>query len=147
MGSENGYPPRPRPVIPTTLLIVAIIVAVGSASGLIWVLFNKTEGPGPVLRSFAERLRDEDCPGSYALLDVSVRRRFSQDSWCEIVVPLRDRLDPGFEVREMLLKEGVAELSIRGRLSTLTEVWRLRKIDATWRVLGPARGFPVPTTS
>jgi hypothetical protein len=141
MGEENGYPPRPRHAIPTALLIVSIVVAVGSASGLIWVLFNETEGPAPVLKSFAQRIRDEDCPRSYELLDVGVQQRLAEETWCGLLPGVREVLDPGFKVEQMLLKQGVAELTIRGRLSSEPTVWRLRKVDKTWRVLGPAGGF------
>ena len=141
MSDLNGYPPRQRPAIPTLLLIAAIVVAVGAVSALIWVLFSETEGPAPVLRTFAERVRDDDCPGSHELLDLDVRQATPQEAWCAALPRVRELLDPGFEVEQMLLREGVAELTIRSRLSSEAQVWSLRKVDDTWRVLGPTGGL------
>lgn len=141
MSDLNGYPPRQRPAIPTLLLIAAIVVAVGAVSALIWVLFTETEGPAPVLRTFAERVRDDDCPGSHDLLEVGIRQQIPEEAWCPALPRVREILDPGFEVEQMLLREGVAELTISSRLSSEDQVWRLRKVDDTWRVLGPVQGL------
>ncbi|HVM12337.1 MAG TPA: hypothetical protein VM638_07675, partial [Actinomycetota bacterium] len=138
---ENGYPGRPRHAIPTLVFALAVVVAVGSTSGLIWFLFQRTEGPAPVLRTFAERVRDGDCPGSYRLLEASTQATIAPEDWCELLEPVQAQLDPGFRVTEMRLREDIAELSVRGRLSAEPSVWRLRKAGRSWRVLGPTGGF------
>ena len=144
MSEENGYPASPRPAIPTVVFVIAVVVAVGSASALIWVLWQRTEGPGPVLRQFAERVRDGDCPGSHRLLDASVQRSIPEERWCDLLEPVRTHLDPGFTVVEMTLRGATARLTIRGRLAAEPRVWRLRKVGDTWRVLGPEGGFLPP---
>jgi len=141
----NGAAERPR-AIPTSILAIAIIVAVGAVSALLYVLFQETEGPGPTLRRFAEQVRSdveagEGCARSYTLIDTRVRASLAEEDWCRALPHAAERLDPGFSVQQMLLRGRVAELTIRSRLATTSEVWLLRKVDDAWVVVGPEGGF------
>jgi hypothetical protein len=143
MTDRNDSPERPGPIVPPALLVGSIVVTTVLISGLLFLLFRKTEGPAPVLRDFAERVREGDCAGSYALLDSSVQGSVTEETWCGEIVSIRSLLRPGFRVQEMELLDRVAELSLEDG-GAGAHVWRLRKSGASWRVLGPREGFPLP---
>jgi len=143
MTERNGSPERPGPIVPPALLLGSIVVTTVLISGLLFLLFRKTEGPAPVLRDFAQRVREGDCSGSYALLDTSVQDSVTEETWCSEFASVGGLLDPAFRVEEMELLDRVAELRLEDGAAA-APVWRLRKIGGSWRVLGPAEGFPLP---
>jgi hypothetical protein len=143
MTERNGSPEQPGPIVPPALLVGSIVVTTVLISGLLFLLFRKTEGPAPVLRDFAERVREGDCAGSYALLDSSVQDSVTEETWCSEFASVGGLLDPMFRVQEMELLNRVAELTLEDGAGG-APVWRLRKVGASWRVLGPAEGFPLP---
>jgi hypothetical protein len=142
-------PPQPngavrwRPVLPVTMVIIAVVVAVGAVTGLIFLLYEETRGPGEILRRFATAVDEGDCPGSYELLDDSVRARFDEDAWCSMLPEVDGLIDADFDLRRSVLEEDVAIVTISG---TGVEVWRLKRFgDRSWRVLGPEDGsFETP---
>lgn len=143
MTEENGQP-RWRPAIPTALVVASVAVALVAVSALIYVLFRETVGPGEVLRDFAERLAEEDCPGSYDLLDGSVRALISEDEWCDEVPGLAEKLSPDFEIDQVVLSGGDARVEVSGT-GTTTGAWFLRRDGRSWAVLGGGAAIEFPT--
>jgi hypothetical protein len=116
-------------------VIIAILVAVGAVTGLIFLLYQETRGPGEILRQFARAVDDGDCEASYELLDESVRARIPEEAWCERLPQVDRQLDADFTLdRAVLLgDEAVVHLS-RGEV----DAWILRRFgERSWRVLGP----------
>lgn len=140
---ENGQP-RWRPAVPTMLVVASILVALVAVSALIFVLFRETVGPGEVLRDFAESLAEDDCPGSYELLDENVRASFPESEWCEEVPGLADTLSPDFEIDRVILEGTGARVEVSGS-GTTTGAWFLTRDDGSWVVTGAgaAVDFPV----
>ena len=129
---------RWRPVLPTVLVVVAIVVAVGAVSGLIFLLYQETRGPGEILRSFARAVDAGDCAESYDLLDESVRAAISEDAWCQRLPNVDRELDADFTLDRAALSGDEAVVRIEG---SATDTWTLRRFGArSWRVLGPGRG-------
>jgi len=139
-------PPAPngavrwRPVIPTTVVVVAIVVAVGAVSGLVLLLYQETRGPGEILRQFAQAVDEVDCAGSYQLLDGSVQTSISEDDWCDRYQPDVDqRIDADFTLDRAVLRGDEAIVHISGVSATR---WTLRRHgERSWRVLEPEGGF------
>lgn len=144
MSSDENGQPRWRPAIPTALVVVSMAVALVAVSALIYVLFRETVGPGEVLRNFAERLADEDCPGSYDLLDASVRSSIAEDEWCGEVPALADRLPPEFEIERVVLEGTDARVEVSGA-GTTAGAWFLRREGGSWAVLGAGAAIDFPT--
>ena len=139
---ENGQP-RWRPAVPTMLVVASVLVALVAVSALIFVLFRETVGPGEVLRDFAEALAEDDCPGSYQLLDAGVRASIPEDEWCEEVPRLADALPRDFEIDRVILEGTGARVEVSGT-GTSTGAWFLTRDDSSWVVkgAGAAVGFP-----
>lgn len=119
-----------RSPIPMWLFIGAIAVAVLTTSALIWFLFQRTEGPAPTLRTFAERVAEGDCKGTYEMLDDATTAIAPFDEWCEKLPGVADALPPDFEVEEMILRGDIAEVTLENG-----KTWLLRKVDGDWRVI------------
>jgi hypothetical protein len=113
-------------------------------SGLIYLLYQETRGPGEILRRFAQTVDDGDCAGSYDLLDASVRAELDDERWCQEILPLVDRqIDADFDLEEAVLRGDQAEVQVSGAVVT---VWRLRRFgERSWRVLISPTGLPVAT--
>lgn len=137
---ENGSR-RGRPGLPTGLVIASVVIALVAVSGLIALLYEETRGPGEILREFAQAVDDRDCPGSYELLDASVRSSIDEVLWCDQAMPAVDeRMEADFDLDRAILQGDEAEVHVSGVEVT---VWRLRRFgERSWRVLGPAGGFP-----
>ncbi|HEX6262095.1 MAG TPA: hypothetical protein VF097_04535 [Actinomycetota bacterium] len=140
---ENGQP-RWRPAIPTVLVVASIVVALVAVSALLYVLFRETVGPGEVLRDFAEALSEDDCPGSYDLLDGSVRASITEEEWCDEVPGLAAKLSPRFEIERVILSGGDARVEVSGP-ETTTGAWFLRRQGRSWTVLGGGDAIEFPT--
>src|SRR6266568_7112607 len=82
---EDGFGKRGRPAIPIVVMIVSILVAVGAVSVLLFVLFNKTTGPGQVLRHYYQAVAADDCGKAYGLLDDDLKRAIDKDAFCNAV--------------------------------------------------------------
>ncbi len=119
-----------RSPIPMWFFIGAIAVAVLTTSALIWFLFQRTEGPAPTLRTFAERVAEGDCEGAYDMLAAETRAIAPFDEWCGKLPGVADALQPYFVVREMVLRGEIAEVTLDNGTT-----WLLRKVDDTWRVI------------
>ena len=123
------------------IAIVSVLVALISASALVWLLYQETKGPGEILREFARRVDRHDCAGSYELLDQSVRAHVSEEQWCTQMIDSVDAgLDADFDLESAFLEDDVFEVEISGvELTT----WRLRRFgERSWRVVGPPEGLP-----
>jgi hypothetical protein len=140
--TEPGHEERSRPRLPLWIAVLSIVLALISASILVYVLYKETKGPGEILREFARRIDRNDCAGSYDLLSEGVRAGFSGDRWCsQTVLALDELLDADFTVERAVLEGDTAEVKISG--VELTD-WRLSRYgQRSWRVLGPSEGFPV----
>lgn len=133
---------RARPRVPLWIATVSVIVALVSASVLVYVLYKETRGPGEILREFARRVDRRDCGGSYELLDKQVRAGFTEEQWCtQMLDPVDQGLDADFDLESAFLEDDVFEVRISGvELTT----WQLRRFgERSWRVLGAPQGFPV----
>jgi hypothetical protein len=117
------------------VVIIAIVVAVGAVTGLIFLLYQETRGPGEILRQFARTVDDGDCGASYDLLDESVQARITEEAWCGRLPQVDRLLDADFTLdRAVLLgDEAIVHLS-RGEV----DAWTLRRFgERSWRVVGP----------
>ena len=117
------------------VVIIAIVVAVGAVTGLIFLLYQETRGPGEILRQFARAVDDGDCGASYDLLDESVYARITEEAWCGRLPQVDRQLDADFTLdRAVLLgDEAIVHLS-RGE----ADAWTLRRFgERSWRVVGP----------
>jgi hypothetical protein len=130
----NGFR-RPRTGLPVRVLLVGVVLALVIVSGLIFLLYEETRGPGEILREFARAVDQRDCGGSYELLDASVRSRTPEDRWCERLPQVDDMLDGDFRLEEAILRGDRAVLHISG---SAVDAWTLRRFgERSWRVLGP----------
>jgi hypothetical protein len=135
---ENGFP-RERPLLPTGLVAAAVIVALLAVSGLIFLLYRETRGPGEILRRFARAVDEGDCEGSYDLLDGTVRAVVEASAWCRDLPSVDDKIDADFDLQQAVLRGDEAEVHVSGVPAT---EWRLRRFgERTWRVVGPEGGF------
>lgn len=137
---EDGYR-RGRPRIPGGVIAAAVVIALVAVSGLIFLLYRETRGPGEILRRFARAVDDGDCGASYELLDASVQSGVDEPTWCEQVLPGVDgQIDRDFDLDRAVLQGDEAEVHVTG---VQVEVWRLRRFgERSWRVIGPEGGFP-----
>jgi hypothetical protein len=126
---------RWRPVLPTAVVVTAIVVAVGAVSGLIFLLYQETRGPGEILRQFAQAVDEGDCPGSYDLLDESVQAGITEEEWCRRLPQVDRQLDADFALERAVLlgDEAIVRVS-EGDV----DKWTLRRFgERSWRVVGP----------
>jgi hypothetical protein len=135
---SNGFR-WPKTGLPLWVLAVAVVLAVGIVSGLIALLYEETQGPGEILREFADAVDDSQCDHSYELLDESVRSRIAEDTWCDRLSEVDRLIDGSFALEQAVLKRDTAVLTITG---SVEPTWRLRRFgERSWRVLGPPEGF------
>ena len=136
--SEAGQG-RARARLPIGIFLISAVVALAAVSGLIYLLYQETRGPGEILRDFARHVDDGDCPGSYELLDETVRSQIDESAWCEALPTVDEQIDADFDVEQAVLQGDESEVQVTG---VATEVWRLRRFgERSWRVLGPEEGF------
>jgi hypothetical protein len=117
------------------VVIIAIVVAVGAVTGLIFLLYQETRGPGEVLRQFARTVDEGDCAASYELLDESVRARMTEEGWCGRLPQVDRQLDADFTLERAVLlgDEAIVHLS-----NGDVDAWTLRRFgERSWRVVGP----------
>lgn len=132
-----------RPVIPTTIVVVAVLIALVAVSGLIYLLFQETVGPGQVLRDFAGRVEVQDCQGSYDLLDPALADQVEPDPWCDGLPRLSAHLNPGFDIERVVLEGEVARIEIAGEGITPAS-WFLSRDGRSWRVRGVSGDVELP---
>ena len=118
-------------------MVTSVVVALVSVSGLLYLLYTRTTGPGQVLREFIEEVEAGDCPGSYALLDPA--QRIDPDTWCENIQDLAGQVDSRFSIRRVLLEGDVALVRVANPDGTRA-VWRLSRDGRSWQVLDPVTG-------
>jgi hypothetical protein len=140
--SEARPPARVAPRLPLGIAIGSIVIALVTMTLLILLLYEETRGPVEILREFSRRVDRADCAGSYDLIDDGART-FSEEEWCSGVLSSVDEgLDAEFTFERAVLEGTVYDVEISG--VELTS-WRLiRHGERSWRVLGPADGFPAP---
>lgn len=131
---------RWRPVLPTPVVVVSILVAVGAVTGLILLLYQETRGPGEILRQFARAVDGGDCGGSYSLLDDSVHAAITEDEWCRQLPAVNERIDADFDLDQAVLEGDRAIVHIEDEASS---TWVLNRFGGrSWRVVGP-EGAPL----
>ena len=129
---------RWRPVLPTTVVVLSIVIAVGAVTGLILLLYRETRGPGEILRQFARAVDARDCSGSYELLDESVRAQVGEDEWCDLLPGVDRQIDADFHMEQAVLEGDRAFVEVTG---VPTRSWMLARFgERSWRVVGPAKG-------
>ncbi len=143
--AERDGEPRVAPRLPIGWVVGGIAFALLIVTALILLLYEETRGPGEILRRFADRVDAADCAGSYELLDEGVRAGFSEDQWCTELLPsVDDGLDEDFTLERTVLEGSLAQVEVSG--VPLTE-WELARFgERSWRVVGPAGGFPFAAT-
>jgi hypothetical protein len=125
-------------VLPTTVVVISIVIAVGAVTGLIALLYRETRGPGEILREFARVVEEGDCAGSYGLLDESVHASVTEDGWCDRLPEVDGQIDADFTIEQAVLEGDVAVVHITG---APTESWTLQRFgQRSWRVVGPGEG-------
>ena len=130
---SNGFR-WPRTGLPFRLLLVGVVLALVIVSGLIFLLYEETRGPGEILRQFARAVDAGDCSGSYDLLDQSVHRRLSEESWCELLPEVDEGIDADFRLEQAVLQGDRAVVHLSGPGS---QTWTLRRFEErSWRVEG-----------
>lgn len=139
---EPNGTPRWRPGLPTGLFIGAIIVALLAVTGLIYLLYNRTQGPAEILRDFARAADRGDCEAAYDLLDERVREGLDQETFCTLRFSSIDEgLDAGFTLDRVVYHQSTQTADV-----TLTnagiETWRLKRHGNSWRVVLPEVGVP-----
>jgi hypothetical protein len=133
--SENGYQ-RARPRLPLWITIVSIVIAIGSVSVLVLVLYEETKGPAEILREFARRVDRQDCTGSYELLNEDVRSRLTESAWCDQLPAIDESIDADFELEQAVLEGDSATVIISGGTAGR---WFLTRLgERSWRVAGAA---------
>ncbi|HEX2031713.1 MAG TPA: hypothetical protein VHL78_09975 [Actinomycetota bacterium] len=125
---------RWRPAVPTVVVVISVIVAVGAVSGLLFLLYNRTRGPGEILREFALRVDAGDCAGSYRLLDASATEEIDEARWCDLLDRVDRAIDADFDLQQATLRGDVAVVRIEG---PPVRAWRLARHGNSWRVLVP----------
>jgi hypothetical protein len=142
---SNGFR-WPRTGLPVRLLLVGVVLALVIVSGLIFLLYEETRGPGEVLREFARQVDKGECADSYELLDASVHQRVSEDSWCELLIEVDRVIDADFQLEQAVLRGDRAIVYVSGPIA---ETWVLRRFgERSWRVVGSPElrvgDLPVP---
>jgi hypothetical protein len=128
---ERGW----RPVVPTTVVVIAILIALVAVSGLIYLLFQETVGPGQVLRDFSRRVEVQDCPGSFQLLDPEIADRIGESEWCNALPALSQHINPGFDIERVVLEGELARIDLDGEGVTPAS-WFLSRDGRSWLVRG-----------
>jgi hypothetical protein len=137
---ENGFR-GDRPRLPTGLVAVSVAVALLAVSGLLYLLYQETRGPGEILREFAQAVDERDCGTSYDLLDASVQADLTEESWCaEGAAAADEAIDADFTLERAVLEGDRARVEVSG--SAAATEWILGRYgDRSWRVIGPTGGF------
>jgi hypothetical protein len=129
-----------RPAIPTVVLIVAIVIAVGAVSGLIYLLFKTTTGPGQTLRHYYEDVAAGDCDAAYGLLSTRLRKEVSHESFCVSVrhaersgVPSEVKIKSVTGYGEPPARYARVVVQERGRAATGSPVtWKMIREGSSW---------------
>lgn len=124
----NGAGRWPRPALPWAIVGVAVAVAVVSVTGWLYVLYNRTEGPGEVLRNFAQRVEQGDCAGAFELMRTSL----SEEGLCAQLPVLAESIPADFSIDHVVLGGGSAEVFLSGEATG----WLLCRSDGSWLVAG-----------
>jgi hypothetical protein len=135
---SNGFR-WPQTGLPTRLLLVGVLLAVVIVSGLIFVLYEETRGPGQILREFAREVDRGDCTASYELLDGTVQDSIDEERWCGRLPEVDQMIDATFTLEQAVLQQDTAIVTIS---ESTEDTWKLRRFgERSWRVLGPPGGF------
>jgi hypothetical protein len=135
---SNGFR-WPQTGLPTRLLLVGVVLAVVIVSGLIFLLYEETRGPGQILREFAREVDGGDCAASYELLDGTVQDSMDEEAWCQRLPEVDQMIDATFTLEQAVLQQDTAIVTISGSAG---DTWELRRFgERSWRVLGPPGGF------
>ncbi len=128
--------PPPRPTLPWVLFAAAALAAVAAATGFVYLLAKRTEGPAQVLGRFYQGVHNGDCEASYELLSADYLGSFhgiEPDEWCQAISG-ETGYPPSFRVDEIRLVDDVAQVRVREPDEGLV-TWRLRRDGRTWRIV------------
>jgi hypothetical protein len=116
-----------------------VVLAVVIVSGLIFLLYEETRGPGQILREFAREVDGGDCAASYELLDGTVHDSMDEEAWCQRLPEVDQMIDATFTLEQAVLQQDTAIVMISG---SAEDTWELRRFgERSWRVLGPPGGL------
>ena len=141
LGSMEQPPSRPdgfrrerTRAIPLAVLAVAVLVAVGAVSALIYVLFKTTTGPGQTLRQYYQAVSSRDCEMAYGLLSSSLRKTQREEPFCRRVERVVENGAPrDVEIRTVV---GFGEPPARFARVTVEEIGRNASDEpVTWRMV------------
>lgn len=135
---SNGSAEWPKPAIPNWVVVVSMAVAVLAVSVLLWVLFQKTTGPGEIVHRYYKAAAGGDCDGAYALLSPALQQAQERDSFCSGLdasqgVPS----DPKIGSVTLVGPEGMAKeaaVSVDACVGGPPIVWQLEREGDTWLI-------------
>jgi hypothetical protein len=135
-GTSSGEAQWPKPAIPNSVVIISVAIAVLAVSALIWVLFQKTTGPGEIVHDYYEAVAAGDCDGAFSLLSPVLQQDQDRESFCSgsgtsSTVPA----DPRVESVTLVGPEGSAKaaaVTVDESGSGGPTVWNLARQGDTW---------------
>ena len=130
---SNGAAEWPKPAIPNGVVVACVVVALLAVSALLWVLFQKTTGPGEIVNRYYQAAADGDCDAAYGLLSRGLQQANAHDSFCAGLQTAQLPADPKIESVTLVGPEGSArEAEVSVDTCGSTAVWKLERADDTW---------------
>ncbi len=152
----NGALKWRQPGVPTSIVIVSLIVGVGAVSVLIYVLFRQTTGPGQVLKRYYTAISDGDCGTAYSLLSPTVQQAGSRATYCSLVWSEKGHSPTDFSVETIKLhgpKGSFADVTVKeegpGALSSPVD-WQMQEVGGLWKIVAGTDGtvrVPIPAAA
>ena len=133
-GRSNGAAEWPKPAIPTWVVAASVAVALLAVSALLWVLFQKTTGPGEIVHRYYQAASSGDCDAAYSLLSPGLQQAEPHDSFCGDLGAWSPS-DPKIVAVTLIGPEGTARaaaVSIEGCDGAPPVVWKLARQGDTW---------------
>lgn len=132
---SNGSAEWPKPAIPNWIVIVSVAVAVLAVSALIWVLFQKTTGPGEIVHRYYQAAAGGDCDTAYSVLSPDLQQTIGHDAFCSGTLDGSLPADPKIESVTLTGPEGTAKtaaVTVAGASGAPALVWDLARQGDTW---------------
>lgn len=130
---SNGVAEWPKPAVPTWITIAAVIIAVGAVTALLWLMFQKTTGPGEVVKDYYAAVAGGDCDNAYGYLAAGTE---DKSTFCAFVSS-RQADVPGDPTVESVTLLGEAGEATQAHVaidegSGEPAVWELRRDGEIW---------------
>ena len=126
----------PKPAIPSWVVVASVTVAILAVSALLWVLFQKTTGPGEIVHNYYEAAASGDCDGAYSLLSPGLQQAQDADPFCTALKESPGlEADPKIEAVTLIGPEGTAkaaQVSVDGCGDAPSVTWALQRQGETW---------------